>query len=153
MATMTQPRTHTPFDLTGTKMSLIAVPIGRFLFSLIFILSGINHFSSGSIGYAANQGIPMADILVPISGLLAFLGGLSVLLGFHARFGALLLIVFLVPVTLLMHNFWSFTDPEIAQMQMVHFMKNICMLGGAVLIYFYGAGPISLDNRRARRAT
>ncbi|WPU65707.1 DoxX family protein [Peredibacter starrii] len=153
MATMTQHRTRTPLDFTGTRMSLIAVPIGRFLFSLIFIISGINHFSSGSIGYAAGQGIPMADILVPISGVLAFLGGLSVLLGFHARFGALLLIIFLIPVTLLMHNFWSFTDPEMAQMQMVHFMKNICMLGGAVLIYFYGAGPISLDNRRARRIT
>lgn len=153
MATMTRPHTRPSFDLTGTKTSLWAVPLGRFLFSLIFILSGINHFSSGSIGYAASQGIPMAGVLVPISGAFAIAGGISVLLGLHARFGALLLILFLVPVTLLMHDFWSYTDPEMAQMQMTHFMKNIAMLGGAILIAFYGAGPISLDNRRARRAT
>lgn len=153
MATMTRSQHHMPLDFTGTKLSLWAVPIGRFLYSLIFIMSGINHFSSGSIGYAASQGVPMADILVPISGILAIVGGLSVLLGFHARFGAILLILFLLPVTFLMHNFWAFSDPEMAQMQMIHFMKNIAMLGGGVLIAFYGAGPISLDNRAARRAT
>lgn len=132
------------------KSSLWAVPIGRTLFSLIFILSGINHFSSGSISYAAEQGIPMADILVPVSGLLALIGGLSVFLGFHARVGATLLLVFLVPVTILMHNFWSYTDPELAQVQMVHFMKNLSLIGASVLILFYGAGPLSLDHRRSK---
>lgn len=153
MATLTRSQHHVPMDFTGTKLSLWAVPVGRFFYSLIFILSGINHFSSGSISYAANQGVPMADILVPISGIMALLGGLSVMLGFHARFGALLLVLFLLPVTLLMHNFWSFADPEMAQMQMTHFMKNLAMIGGGILIMFYGAGPISLDNKRARRST
>jgi len=132
------------------KSSLWAVPIGRTLFSLIFILSGINHFSSGSISYAAGQGIPMADILVPISGLMALIGGLSVFLGYHARVGATLLLLFLVPVTILMHNFWSYTDPELAQVQMTHFMKNLSLIGASVLILFYGAGPLSLDHRHGK---
>ena len=154
MATILHPRTHYVQDTERhhkVKATLWAIPIGRFLFSLIFIMSGINHFSSGSISYAASAGIPMADILVPISGLLALIGGLSVLVGYHARVGALLILMFMIPVTMIMHNFWSYTDPEMIQMQMTHFMKNISIIGGAVLIAFYGAGPISYDNHRAKK--
>lgn len=134
------------------KSNIWAVPVGRFLFSLIFVMSGINHFSSGSISYAASTGLPMADILVPVSGIIALVGGLSVLTGFHARVGALLILLFLIPVTFIMHNFWSITDPAMAQMQMTHFMKNLALIGAAILIAFYGAGPVSLDNRNNRRA-
>lgn len=134
------------------KKNLWAVPIGRFLFSLIFVMSGINHFSSGSVSYAASTGLPMADILVPVSGIIALIGGLSVMTGFHARVGALLLLLFLIPVTFIMHNFWAVTDPAMAQMQMTQFMKNLALIGAAILIAFYGAGPLSLDNRRARKA-
>lgn len=147
---------HSQTDMTidlhrmKAKTSLWAVPIGRSLYSIIFILSGINHFSSGSISYAANQGIPLADILVPLSGLLALIGGLSIFLGYHARTGASLLLLFLVPVTILMHNFWAYTDPELAQVQMIHFMKNLSLIGAAILILFYGAGPLSLDHRRSK---
>ncbi len=136
---------------THAKLQVWAVPIGRFLFSLIFIMSGVTHFSSGSIGYAASEGLPMADILVPVSGIIALVGGLSVLTGFHARVGALLILLFLIPVTIIMHNFWSVTDPTMAQMQMTHFMKNLALIGGAVLLAFYGAGPLSLDHRHNRQ--
>jgi putative oxidoreductase len=134
------------------KSSQLVIPVARFLFALIFIVSGLNHFTSGSVSYAASQGIPMADILVPVSGLMALIGGLSVLLGVHARVGAILLLLFLIPVTVLMHNFWSFSDPEMAQMQMTHFLKNLAMMGGALMVVFYGAGPYSLDNRQRRKA-
>lgn len=149
MATIVQSRhadmTHTNHALTGPKLSVWTVPVARFLYSLIFILAGINHFSSGTIGYAASSGVPFANILVPISGAMAIAGGISVLLGSHARFGALLLILFLVPVTIMMHNFWAVTDPAAAQMQMVNFLKNLGLMGGALLIAFYGAGPVSWD--------
>lgn len=135
---------------TKSKIKSWAIPLGRFLFSLIFILSGINHFSSVSIDYAGNAGIPIPGILVPASGAIALIGGLSVLVGYKARFGALLLIIFLIPVTFLMHRFWTINDPQIAQMEMVHFMKNLSMLGGAILINFYGAGPISYDKYKEK---
>jgi putative oxidoreductase len=134
------------------KASLWVVPVARFFFSFIFILAGFNHFSSGSVSYAAAQGIPIPDILVPVSGLIAIVGGLSVLLGIHARMGAALLLIFLVPVTLLMHNFWAVADPQMAQTQMTNFLKNLSLIGGALLVLFYGAGPISFDNHRARKA-
>jgi putative oxidoreductase len=89
--------------------------------------------------------VPWANILVPIAGVLALLGGLSVLLGFKARWGAWLLVFFLVPVSVMMHAFWAVKDPTMAQMQLVNFMKNITMLGGALLVVYFGAGPVSVD--------
>ena len=76
------------------------------------------------------------------------LGGLSVALGYRARWGAWLLALFLVPATAIFHNFWAVKDPTMALMQQVMFLKNVSMLGAALLITHFGAGPLSLDARR-----
>jgi putative oxidoreductase len=112
-------------------------------------MGGAGHFSKHSIGYAASQGVPLASVLVPLSGVLALAGGLSILLGYRAKIGAWLIALFLVPVTLMMHKFWTVHDPMMAQMHLVMFMKNASMLGGAFLISHFGAGPLSLDARRS----
>ncbi len=124
------------------------VPLGRVLFASMFVFSGTGHFSRATIGYAASQGVPLAGVLVPISGLLAIAGGLSIALGVRARIGAWLLVIFLVPVTLWMHAFWRAADPMMAMNQQIHFMKNVVMLGGALLITWFGAGPYSVDGER-----
>lgn len=124
---------------------------GRALFSSIFLLSGINHFRKQTIDYAARQGVPLARLLVPLSGAMAIAGGLSVLLGFRPKIGAALLVGFLVPVSVKMHRFWGVKDPQVAQDQQIHFMKNLSMLGGALLISRVGTGPFSLDNQRRIR--
>src|SRR3989442_7107446 len=126
------------------------VVLGRFFFELIFLLAGANHFNRQTIGYAASQGVPLASIAVPLSGVVAIAGGLSILLGYRAKLGAWLIVLFLIPVTLMMHQFWTVTDPMMAQIQMILFMKNVSMLGGALLISQFGAGPFSLDARRLR---
>jgi putative oxidoreductase len=126
------------------------VVLGRFLFALIFLMAGANHFNKLTIGYAASQGVPSASIAVPLSGVVAIAGGLSILLGYRAKLGAWLIVLFLVPVSLMMHKFWTVTDPMMAQLQMILFMKNVSMLGGALLISQFGAGPFSLDARRSR---
>jgi putative oxidoreductase len=125
------------------------VLLGRFLFGLIFIMSGLNHFSKQEIGFAAAQGVPLASLAVPLSGIMALLGGLSILFGYRARLGAWLIVLFLVPVTFTMHKFWGVADPTTAQIQMIMFMKNISMLGGALLITQFGSGPLSLDVRHS----
>jgi putative oxidoreductase len=122
--------------------------LGRLFFALIFVLAGAKHFAIQTIAYAASQGVPLASIAVPFSGLLALAGGLSILLGYRAKIGAWLLILFLVGVTPMLHNFWAVTDPMMRQMQLAMFMKNVSMLGGALLITQVGAGPWSLDARR-----
>jgi putative oxidoreductase len=136
--------------MNNQNFSGYMVPLGRLLFSIIFILASLHHFQSGTIGYATNQGVPFAVILVPLSGLMILAGGLSVLLGYRAKMGALLIMLFLVPVTLVMHAFWAVTDPMAAQIQQIMFLKNISMLGGALIIFHFGAGPYSLDEKAGR---
>lgn len=120
--------------------------IGRFFYSFLFISASFDHFTSQAVQNAAAHGAPMAAILVPLSGLMALAGGITILLGFRAQLGAWLLIAFLIPVTFVMHNFWSVTDPMMMQIQKMMFLKNISMLGGAFIIAYFGSGPLSLDN-------
>jgi putative oxidoreductase len=56
--------------------------------------------------------------------------------------------LFLVPVTVMIHNFWAMTDPNMAQVNQIMFMKNLSMLGAALLITYFGSGPLSVDNRK-----
>lgn len=121
--------------------------LGRLLYSLIFIASGPAHFSAQMIGYAASQGVPLANLAVPLSGLMALIGGLSILLGYKSKYGALILVAFLLPVTFMMHAFWNISDPMQAQIQQIMFMKNLALVGGALLIFQFGSGPLSLDRR------
>jgi putative oxidoreductase len=143
MATLTHP-------LAASKPSpAVSAPVvlaARILFALIFLMAGPNHFVSKMIAYAASQGVPLASIAVPFSGVLALLGGLSILLGYRAKIGAWLIVVFLVGVTPMLHNFWAVTDPMARQIQMIMFLKNLAMLGGALLITQFGSGPWSLKD-------
>jgi putative oxidoreductase len=125
--------------------------IGRILFSLIFIMSGGKHFNEQTIQYAESHGVIMPHLLVPAAGVLAILGGISIVLGFKAKLGGWLIVAFLVPVTFTMHNFWVINDPKEHMTQMVMFMKNLSILGGAFIIAYFGAGPISIDERKSKK--
>ena len=125
----------------------ITALVGRLLFSLIFLPSGLGLFTSVEIGYTASQGVPLAGVLVPLSGVMSVVGGLSILVGYKTRIGAAMLVVFLVPVTIVFHHFWTATDPGARQMGMIDFLKNVSILGGALIILVHGAGPYSLDSR------
>jgi putative oxidoreductase len=141
-------QTIVPKRETHTSMNKTIVALGRIFFSLIFIAAGLNHFTSSSVALAESHGLPLASIAVPLSGMVALAGGLSVLLGYRAKLGAWLLVLFLVPVTLAAHRFWGIPDPREAELQLIMFMKNVSMIGGALLISQFGAGPLSLDARR-----
>lgn len=81
-------------------------PLGRVLFSLVFITAAPRHFTHEGIQHAAALGVPAAGVLVPMSGVMTLLGGLSVAIGYRARWGAWVLIGFLIPVTWWMHGYW-----------------------------------------------
>lgn len=144
--------TTTEAEPTTTAERGALVLLGRTLFAAIFVLAGAKNFSPHAIQEAAALGVPMSSLAVPLSGALALAGGLSVLLGYRARLGAWLLVLFLAPVTLAMHPFWATADPQLAQLHTIMFLKNLSMIGGALLLTQRGAGPSSLDARRARRA-
>ena len=125
--------------------------VGRVLFSLVFLAAAPGHFQAGTIAYAAAQGVPLASLAVPASGVLALLGALSVILGYRTRWGAAALVAFLVPVTFSMHAFWAVSDPMLRQLQMAMFMKNAALIGAALTLMASGAGAYSLDARAEAR--
>lgn len=123
--------------------------IGRILFSLIFITSGLSHIFSPAemVPMTEQMGVPLASLAVPLTGIMVLVGGLSIILGYKIKIGALLIFLFLLPTTFIMHPFWSFQDPMMQQINMIMFMKNISMIGAALLIFYFGSGPLSLDKK------
>lgn len=119
--------------------------IGRFLFSMIFMYSSIAKFSDSYVYEAAVKGIPLSYILIPLVGIFELLGGLSILFGFMAKWGDWLIILVLLPVTFIMHNFWAVEDSIQHQLVLMTFMKNMSIVGGALMISYFGAGPYSID--------
>jgi putative oxidoreductase len=92
---------------------------------------GFNHFAQLNMmtGYAKSKGIPAPALAVGGSGVLLFLGGLSLLLGYHPTIGAALLVIFLLGVSFGIHNFWTVQDQQAKLGEMTHFLKNMAILG------------------------
>jgi len=113
----------------------------RLFFALIFLRAGPNHFAHQTIVFAASQGVLLASVAVPLSGVIALAGGLSILLGYRVRIGAWLIALFLIAVIPMLHSFWTVADPMMRHMQMAMFMKNVSMPGAALFITQVGSGP------------
>jgi putative oxidoreductase len=113
--------------------------VGRILFAAVFVLSGATiHLlrMRQGIEYARMYKVPLPQIGVPFTGILAVLGGLSVAFGLWGDLGALLIAAFLVLITPLMHAFWREVDPMQVQIQLSSFLKNFALLGGALVLFF-----------------
>ena len=115
----------------------IALIVGRVLFALLFISSGVNHFTQNSAmtTYAKYKKIPMAKIAVYISGLMLVLGGIYIALGFYADLGALLIAIFLIPTAFLMHAFWKESDATVKSNERIAFFKDLSLAGAALIIF------------------
>jgi putative oxidoreductase len=116
--------------------------IGRILLVLIFLYSGITKIEDfgGTAQYMASHGMPYANFFLVGAIFFELVGSATVILGYFARFGALLLLIFLIPTTLIFHS--NLTD----QMQFLMFMKNVSMFGGCLILLASGAGRFSLDS-------
>jgi putative oxidoreductase len=110
--------------------------LGRLLFGGYFLISGFNHFSNLNMmaGYTQSKGVPMPKLAVAFSGVLLLIGGVSMLFHVYPLFGGVALVLFLVPVTFMMHAFWKIQDPMAKMGEMVNFMKNIALLGAVLLL-------------------
>ncbi len=113
--------------------------LGRILFGGYFAFSGFNHFKmlESMTGYAKSKSAPMPKVSVAFSGLLLIIGGLSVLFNILPSVGLAALILFLIPVTFIMHAFWKIEDPMAKMHEMVNFMKNIALLGAVCILLAY----------------
>ena len=123
--------------------------VGRILLALIFLISGyekIGAFSKTAAGMAA-KGVPFAELALVVTIIVEIAGGVMLVFGWKARWAAVALLVWLIPVTLLYHNFWAVETAQYRN-QFNHFMKNLCLMGGLLYVMAFGAGPVSVDNRK-----
>lgn len=130
--------------------------VGRIMLATIFLMSAVGNKIPNFgdvVTYMTSEGVPAAQVM--LAGAIVFLiaGSLSIILGFKARIGAGLLIVFLALATYYFHDFWTLDpDSQDFQMQMIQFMKNLGLAGAMVMVVANGSGPWSLDNRRQNQA-
>lgn len=147
----------------------ILTVIGRLLLTLIFLLSAVGNKIPQFAAVAdlmGSQGVPMPRIM--LAGAIVFLlvGAASIIVGYKARLGAALLLLFLVLATYFFHDFWTWpedamwvlsTNPEVKmpvqQVEMISFMKNLALMGAMLLIIAGGPGPFSVDAKAGRRAS
>lgn len=109
--------------------------LGRIILGGYFLYNAANHFLNLAMmsGYAQSKGVPAPTLAVLGSGFLLLLGGLSLLLGYRPVWGIAFLILFLVPVSFMMHAFWQ-EGPETRMNEMINFTKNMALVG-ALLIF------------------
>jgi putative oxidoreductase len=112
--------------------------IGRILFVVPFLLSVQIHLLNREQGvqYARMYNVPLAELGVPLTGLMALVGGLSVLLGVWGDLGALLIAAFLFLITPFMHAFWREQDAMQRGIQTAMFTKNFALAGGALVLFY-----------------
>lgn len=126
--------------------------IARIALAAIFLYSGFGKLTglAGFSTYLVNHGFPagMTYALAILAGLTELLGGLALLVGWQARYAALALALFTLVAALIGHRFWEIADAGQRMGQLIHFWKNMAMVGGFLALYVAGAGPFSLDGRR-----
>jgi putative oxidoreductase len=120
--------------------------VGRILLGLIFVWSGFQKLTgfSGTVGYIASKGLPMAEVLAALSVAIELGGGILLAVGWKARWAATVMFLFTIPITLVFHNFWAMTGAD-AAMNEIHFLKNVSIMGGMLLAAAFGPGRYSLD--------
>lgn len=129
-----------------SHLHALGMLLGRILLSLIFILAGVGKFMdyNATVQYMAAKGMTMVPLFLVVAALIEIIAGLLVFFGIKARLGAFILFLYLIPVTLLFHDFWNQQGPE-RQENMINFMKNLAILGGLLYVICVGAGRWSLD--------
>src|SRR5688572_19996893 len=121
---------------------------GRFLITLLFLRSAFGKITgfTAVAGMMAKKGMPFAEVFLVGAIVLEIAGSLMILLGWHARVGALLLAIFLVPATVIFHNFWAIDPAQLREVvnQTNHFYKNVSILGALVFVMGMGSGALSM---------
>lgn len=136
-----------------TPSNSITTLSGRILISVIFLISGFFKVAGYSqvVGYAAAVGLPAPGVAIAIAAFLELACGLAILAGFQTRLAAWLLFLYLIPVTIVFHNFWKVQGAE-QQTQMINFLKNFAIMGGLLILAVNGAGAYSADAALAKKS-
>jgi putative oxidoreductase len=127
-----------------TVFENLLILVARIFISSLFLWAGVAKLIhwKGSTEYLQSKLVPTS--ILPAIIILQIVGGLSVLLGFEMRIGTLLLIVFIIPAAIKMHDFWNLQDPD-KTTQKTMFMKDVAVLGGLLLLMATGAGSFAFN--------
>jgi putative oxidoreductase len=111
--------------------------LGRILLGGFFLMNGLNHLflKRGMLtGYARSKGVPSPTLAVVVTGLMLALGGLGIIFWMYIEISIWLLVIFLFFTSIMMHKFWSESDPQNKMMEMTQFMKNMAIMGALLVI-------------------
>jgi putative oxidoreductase len=124
--------------------------LGRILIAALFIPAGIFKITgfAGTAGYMASKGLPLVNVLLVLTIIIELGGGIMILIGWRTAEAALVIALFLVPVTIVFHGFWSIEDAQEMALQQRIFMKNIAIMGGLLCIAGLGGGPLSVGGNK-----
>lgn len=127
-------------------MQPLGTLFGRLFLAYIFLLSGFGKIGkfAGTAAYMAGKGLPISEVLLVATIIIEIGGGLMLVLGWKARWGALAIFLWLIPVTLIFHGYWA-VEPEQMRTQMIQFNKNLAIMGGMLYVMVAGSGRYSLD--------
>ena len=122
--------------------------LGRCLMAVLFAISGFGKIvaAPASVAYIASAGLPVPPVANAMSIIVELGGSLLLVLGWQTRSVAILLSGFTLVAAVIFHR--DFADQD----QMIHFLKNIAIVGGFLQVTAFGAGRSSLDGRRNRAA-
>jgi len=123
--------------------------VGRVLLASIFIIAGFGKITGfdGTVGYMQAYNMPMTQVLAVITIIIELAGGIMIVVGWKARWGAAALFIFVLVASFVFHAFWAVPADQ-AQLQNIQFMKNLAIMGGMLYIIVYGSGPLSVDRNR-----
>jgi putative oxidoreductase len=135
--------------MNSLRTRYIVALLGRILICTVFLVSAYAKITewTASEHMMAAKGLPMVPFLLGAAIVIELLGGLAILTGYRARLAALVVFLYLIPVTLVFHNFWA-QGPAVQPLQLVNFLKNLAIMGGLLEIYAFGPGPFSLGPDR-----
>ena len=123
-----------------------AALVGRILLAIVFIPAGFSKIGgfAGTAGYIASKGLPLPEVGAALAIAVEIVAGIALLVGWKARWAALVLAVFTLLATVIFHAFWS-VPPEQHMTQYLMFMKNVGIVGGLMLVYAFGPGRLAVD--------
>ncbi|MGH9745409.1 MAG: DoxX family protein [Candidatus Acidiferrales bacterium] len=130
----------------------VTVLSGRILLSAILLLSGVNKIFAFKMytGWAAGAHLPLPPVAIAVAAAIEILGGLAIITGFQTKLAAWVVFLYLIPTTFLFHNFWTMDGMNRIDNQ-VHFLKNVAIMGGLLILAANGAGGASIDAARASK--
>ena len=126
-----------------------AMLVGRVLLALIFLVAGWRKLMgvAATAGYFAKLGFPMPEVMAWVAIAIELGGAILLIVGWQTRWAALLLALFTVIAAFAAHRFWEFDAAQQAN-QMNHFLKNLAIVGGMIILAATGPGALSVDGRR-----